>query len=87
MKSEEELQLLEKMLVEPQSKQVASEEEKSSSMLSNGNVEPEIKCNLQFNFKNDELIFQASNNKLQLETNLDDEIKELRKLMEIIHKP
>ena len=83
MKCEEELKLLEKMLIEPESNQVADKKEKCSS---SENVEPEIKYNLQFNVGDDELTFQTSNNKFQPETRLDIEIEKIRELMEKIHK-
>ena len=60
IKCEEELKLLEKMLMEPESNQIVNKEEKCSIR---ENLEHE--CNSQFNIKYDELILQASNNKLQ----------------------
>lgn len=52
--------MLENMLMKLESKKVVDKEEKCSS---SKNVESEIKCNLKFYVKHDELIFQASDNK------------------------
>jgi len=90
MKCEEQLLLLEKMLMEPESKKVADKEGKCSSIKI---VELEIKCNFQFNYGDAsienvdeyELKFQNSNIRFQMKTRLDIEIKELRKLMEEVH--
>jgi len=62
IKCEEELQLLEKMLMDPESNQVANKEEKCSRRKIMG---LEIKYNFQFNVKDDKLIFQTSSNKIQ----------------------
>lgn len=56
-------------------------------MFKQKNVEPEIKYNFQFNVGDGELMLQTNNTKIQLETKLEDEIEELKKLMEKVNKP